>query len=351
VATLVFLPVSSAVGTGEFMRCALLAHAVAAARPDVRIVFGVSREASVPEDFPFAVEWLPASPTKSTPEVLALLERERPAAVFWDNSGRAGQFKAARALGARTFFLSVRPATRRKGFKLQRLMHTDELILVDALRPPTPRERVLLRLFRHVHLRTVDALHTPADAESAGRLLAQHAVPDPFVLLVATSFRDRFGDLAVGLAEAGPLPVVCVGGEPTRPPDAAAGARLHVLPLLPNATLMGLVARAALVVSGTGHVAEQVACFAAPLVTVPVTPEQRQRARLLAELGVAEVTPDDGTGAIRVAAAVAADPARREALRAASERRGLRNGLPEIVGALVDTLDTAGTAGRASGAS
>jgi hypothetical protein len=339
-ATIVFLPVSSAVGTGEFMRCVLLAHAVAAARPATRIVFGVSVEAEVPADFPFVLERLPASPTKSTPEVLGLLARERPAAVLWDNSGRAVQFKAARRLGARTIFLSVRPATRRKGFKLQRLLHTDELWLVDALRPPTGRERLLLRLFARTRLRRFDALLTPPDPDAADALLATHGITGPFTLLVATSFREWFGELAAAIATDGRRPLLCVGGEPaahlrTRTPS------LRVAPLLPNATLMALIERATLVVSGTGHIAEQVACFGTPLVAVTVTPEQRERAGRLAALGVAVAAPQDVARAAAIARALAADTARLAALREASQARGLRNGLPAAAEALVEALDAA----------
>lgn len=334
--TILFLPVSSPVGIGEFQRCVLLAHGLTVARPDARIVFGLSVQAGVPDGFPFEVEWLPRSPTLSTPQVIALLRRERPSVVFYDNAGRSAQFEEARRLGARVLFLASFPAARRRGFGLRRMASTNELWLVDAVRPITWSERLAMRFFPQVRIRTLDAVFAPPDQEAAAALLRARGVEGPFMLLVATRARTWFAELAHEVACRGPLPVVFGGGD-----DGITHPSLTTLGLLPHEVLMGLVARSELVVCGTGSMAEEAACFARPLVVVPVTREWRKRAKLLERRGAVVRARCDLESATATVVRVAGDPVERARLAAAAAERGLRNGYEEAIQAITAALGPA----------
>ena len=87
---ILFVPVSSPIGIGEYMRSLFLARACAARfeRADPRFV--VSREAPYAQDVPYPAYLTPTSPTKHVAEVNAVVDAFRPEIVVFDASGRAG---------------------------------------------------------------------------------------------------------------------------------------------------------------------------------------------------------------------------------------------------------------------
>src|SRR5512135_965975 len=106
---LLFVPVSGPHGSGELMRCLILARELRRADPAVQVHFLVSRNAVFREGVDFPVHDCDDSPTRSTGQVLETIERLRPDVVLFDNAGRTEQLRAAKAVGARLVFSSRSP--------------------------------------------------------------------------------------------------------------------------------------------------------------------------------------------------------------------------------------------------
>ncbi|HUK62794.1 MAG TPA: hypothetical protein VLV15_05655, partial [Dongiaceae bacterium] len=73
------------------MRCLIIARELRRAEPRSEIHFIVSRTAVFRESVEFQIHDSDASPTLSTPQVLAALEQCLPNVVVFDNAGRTSQ--------------------------------------------------------------------------------------------------------------------------------------------------------------------------------------------------------------------------------------------------------------------
>jgi hypothetical protein len=93
-ARVLFSPVSGPGGAGELMRCLIIARELAKADPSADIRFLVSRHAVFRESVNFPIIDCDASPTLSTPQVLATIESFRPDVIVFDNAGRTSQLRA-----------------------------------------------------------------------------------------------------------------------------------------------------------------------------------------------------------------------------------------------------------------
>ena len=108
-ARVLFVPVSGPGGSGELMRCLIVARELRRATPDVDVHFLVARNAVFREAVDFPIHACDDSPTRSTAQVVALLRELRPDVVVFDNAGRTDQLRVARRSGPG----SSSPAARR----------------------------------------------------------------------------------------------------------------------------------------------------------------------------------------------------------------------------------------------
>jgi len=120
-----FIPVSSPSGIGEYMRSLIIAKALKMRWPNVNIHFILSEKVSYTKDCPFTVHSCQDSPTKEVKTVNGIIEKLKPDLVIFDASGRAKQFKQAKAVGAKVAFISQHNKKRSRGLKLNRLLNTD----------------------------------------------------------------------------------------------------------------------------------------------------------------------------------------------------------------------------------
>ena len=135
-----------------------------------------------------------------------------------------------------------------------------------------------------------------------------------------------FGAAATALARHGiaTIAVAC---------DASAPA--HVLPRLPNAELMGLLADARVALLAGGSLLAQALALEVPSLAVPLQGEQAARVRWLAARGAVRTAPSPSPDALADALqALADDDAARAVLRAGARALGLRNRLDDAVAAL-----------------
>ena len=120
-----FIPVSSPSGIGEYMRSMIIAKALTVRWPNVKIHFILNDQVSYLNECHYTVHTCKGSPTKNTSRVNDIIESINPDLVIFDASGRAKQFKQAKAVGAKVAFISQHNKKRSRGLKLNRLLYTD----------------------------------------------------------------------------------------------------------------------------------------------------------------------------------------------------------------------------------
>jgi len=118
---IIFAPVSSAQGVGEYMRSLIIAKAVSRIWPQLEVQFIINRKAPYADEVPFPVHLINSSPTKEIDAVNDVVSNERPDLIIFDCSGRAAQYRHASKLGVKVVFISQHKKKRRKGFSLRRL--------------------------------------------------------------------------------------------------------------------------------------------------------------------------------------------------------------------------------------
>jgi hypothetical protein len=342
---LLFIPVSAPRGTGEYARSLAIASAVAQRRPDVAIHFIVSREATYAGNVPFPVTRLPSSPTFHTAEVTTVIRSFEPDVVVFDNAGRTGQLRVARAAGARIVFVSSRPRPRRRAFRMKWMRLIDEHwiaspeIVAGGL---GAFERLKLRMLGRPLVRFIDTLLPAASDEATRQLLSKTGVQaDRFVLLVpgGGSAHPRmrgaplaFREAAARIAAQG-HDVVLVGA-PRNESDARSPDLLRVLPPLPMADLVALMRQARMVVgNGADTLLQAMACGKA-CVAVPMAPDQVDRLHRLAAAGFDVAAPIEAVAIERRVLELLHDENARRTLAEKARSLNIRDAMGTVVDAV-----------------
>ncbi len=348
-----FVPVSGPHGSGELMRCLIVARQLRRTDPGIESHFLVSREAVFREAVDFPVHHCDDSPTRSTPQVLAVLRELQPSVVVFDNAGRTVQLRAAKAAGARLVFSSRSPRLRWKAFRVTWLRLLDEHWIVFpkfVTGGLSLLERLKVKLSPNYVVRHLDTLFTPSDhAERqawlqrlglteghfavfmpGGRGELHDAKLDPAELFVAaaTLFAQQQTELHVVVLTGRAEPATSSVAPP------AEDARLHLLPRVRPEEVQHLLAGAALVVSNGGTTLIHALAHGKAVISVPLAGDQARRIRRATRKGVVMPAPLDAAGIAATALAVARDPRLGQQLRDRISALGLVNGVDEAVAAL-----------------
>jgi hypothetical protein len=292
---LLFIPVSSARGTGEYARSVAIAHAAKARWPTADIRFMVSSEAPYANQVPFPAEVLPRSPTFHPKEVAAHIRAFRPNVVLFDNAGRTEHLLAARAVGAKLVFVSSRERQRGKAFRWRWMRMLDEhwiaypAVVAGEL---SLLERIKVGALKRPTIRYLEVLLPPVAPELIRSVPARLGVTSgEYVLVVAgggTAHRsvrsgpEKIARAATLIAQRGHT-VLLVGIPADRPTPPAA---LHLTPLVPMPELIALIQSARLVLTNGADTLLQVLALRRPCVAVSLSPDQTLRLRRLADAGV-----------------------------------------------------------------
>jgi len=340
-----FAPVSGPGGAGELMRCLIIARELARAEPSADIRFLVSRVAVFRDAVDFPIIDCDASPTKSTPQVLAAIESFRPHAMVFDNSGRTSQLRAAKRAGTRLVFSSRAPKLRWKAFRLKWMRLLDEHWIVFPTFVTgglTWLERRKLALFPAYTVRRLDTLFPPADPEARREWLARHGFePGGYVVFVPggrsegqriAEPAEHFIDAARRFCAATGYPSVVLTGREVV--DEEAGGNPRLLPRIAPEEVQYLLAEATMVVSNGGTTLVHTLAHGRPLVAVPLAGDQARRIRRAVRLGIAASAPPDAEKIAAEAVALLKDPARREVMPRHIAELGIANGIGEAVEAL-----------------
>ena len=340
-----FSPVSGPGGSGELMRCLIIARELARAEPAADIRFLVSRTAVFREAVEFPIIDCDASPTNSTPQVLAAIESFRPHVMVFDNSGRTSQLRAAKRAGARIVFSSRAPKLRWKAFRIKWMRLLDEHWIVFPTFVTGGRtwlERLKLKMFPDYTVRQFDTLFTPSDPRVRAEWLARHGLcPGEFVVFAPGGRGEghMVADPAELFIEAARLFVSATGcravvltGRNNAPTSET--SNLHLLPRIGPDEVQHLLAGASMVVCNGGTTLIHTLAHGKPLVAVPLAGDQHRRIRRAVKLRIAVSAERKPASIATAATALQGDRDRREAMARCIAQLGTVNGVDEAVGAL-----------------
>jgi glycosyltransferase involved in cell wall biosynthesis len=344
---ILFSPVSGPGGAGELMRCLIIARELAKAEPAADIRFLVNRAAVFRESVNFPIIDCDASPTNSTPQVLAAIDSFRPDVMVFDNSGRTAQLRAAKRAGARLVFSSRAPKLRWKAFRLKWMRLLDEHWIVFPTFVTgglTRLEQFKMSLFPHYGVRQFDTLFTLSDPQARRAWLAGHGlepggyvvfvpggrgeatrVAEPAELFIAAAreFVAATGQRTVVLT--GRKSIVANGDDP----------RLTLLPRVEPDEVQYLLSEALVVVSNGGSTMIHVLAHGRPIVAIPLAGDQDRRIRRAVRLQIAESAERTPTAIAATAARLLREPERRAAMCRRTAELGIANGVGEAAAALL----------------
>ena len=344
-ARVLFSPVSGPGGAGELMRCLIIARELAKADPAADIRFLVSRHAVFRESVNFPIIDCDASPTRSTPQVLATIESFRPDVMVFDNSGRTSQLRAAKRAGARLVFSSRSPKLRWKAFRLKWMRLLDEhwIVFPSFVTGGLSRvERLKLRLLPHYGVRQFDTLLTPAEPATRAAWLAQHGLqPGAYVVFVpggrgeATRVAEP-AELFIAAARefaaaTGQRTVALTGRRTIADQDDAS---LTLLPRVEPDEVQYLLSEALMVVSNGGSTMIHVLAHGRPLIAIPLAGDQDRRIRRAVRLQIAATAERTPAAIAQAAATLLHDQVRRATMVRCTAELGIANGVGEAVAAL-----------------
>lgn len=342
-----FLPVSSAVGSGEFMRCKIIAEAAHALWPKDRIEFVVSREAPYAGDLPFETVLTDRSPTFHVKEVNDLIRRRRPDVVIFDNAGRKGQMRCARENGASVIFISSRPKRRNKAFRpdRMRLIHHHWIAQPEAaLKGLTAWEAFKVKMMGQLSPLFLGSIFHPSEEMRRLDFRRKLGVDSQPYILFCHGGGDLRGDdraapevfaqAAEEIAAASGLRAVVVAGR-SHSGQRMNGERVVTVGNLQNELLIDLLHDASVIVTGGGAgLIGQVLAHNKVCVSVSFAKDQHNRLQECTRLGLLEETDLNVDRIRQTVLGVLNDERRRRRIRRSIGSHKITNGLNRALEAL-----------------
>ncbi|MBL4817815.1 MAG: hypothetical protein JKY15_01105, partial [Deltaproteobacteria bacterium] len=196
---ILFIPVSSTKGVGEYTRSIILAEALKAQIPDADIHFILNKHIDYGHTCPFNIHYSNHSATKDTPKVKKVLQKIQPDLVIFDCSGRSHQFAYAKALGAKVIFISQHKKKRARGLKIRRLLNSDIHWVVQpdfAIMPLSYLERLKLKMLGKKPPKNIGPILPRITQEESIKILKKHGlVSSEFFIFSAGSGGHKKNDL------------------------------------------------------------------------------------------------------------------------------------------------------------
>jgi hypothetical protein len=347
---ILFIPASGAKGVGEYFRSLTIAEGVRRRWPAADIRFVLSREAGYAQEAPFPVVLVDRSPTYETGAVVRAIEELRPDIVVFDSAGRVAQYRQARRGGARVVYVSSRPKTRWKGFRVRRMLQLDQhwLAWPRALDGGlSPWERLKLRLVPQVEVVFLDCLFPPPDATRAAAYRRELGLDgSPYMLFCAggggyrhngLSAPEIFGHAAIQVARRGRPRTVWVRG-PNYAGELTPTPGLLSLGALSGEQMMDLLSGASLATINGGSLLLQALALKVPCVAAPVAGDQDARIRACSARGVLRASELESAALAQAASALFDDAQGLQAIRTRLAELDLTNGVDKAVTALEGLL-------------
>ena len=287
-----FIPVSTAKGIGEYMRSLIIAQAISRQWPETEVSFILNKSAPYASSCPFPHFLLDDTPTKCIPEVKQLISDFAPDVTLFDCSGRASQVRHAKACGSKVVFISQHKKKRNRGFSIGRLPYLDahwitQFKFVDG--DLTWLEKLKLKLFHAKPPLFIGPVFSPAAPDLPAEL--KHLAQQDYVLWAAGGgghsckgmpATEVFYHAAQALPDQQLQHVLLTGANYQS--ELQASPHVQLIKCLPNDQLIALMQRAKLVVSGGGDMMGQAIVLNKNIVAISVAGDQPTRvAKCLAQ--------------------------------------------------------------------
>ncbi len=176
---ILFIPVSSNKGIGEYMRSTILANAIQQQILGADIHFILSTRVKYSKKCQFTTHFSLNSATKDTRKVKQVIESIKPDLVIFDCSGRAKQFRFAKKNGAKVIFISQHKKKRKRGLSIRRIRHTDAHWVVQpnyTVKPLSWIEKLKLNLLDKPEPKNIGPILPNFESDDVTRILEKYGL-------------------------------------------------------------------------------------------------------------------------------------------------------------------------------
>ena len=289
---ILFIPVSSAEGIGEYMRSLILAEAIQKKWPSSEIQFVLSREAPYAKSCPYPTRLLNRSPTKEVQPVKDILTEIKPDIAIFDASGRASQLRHAKKVGSKVIFISQHRRKRSRGMKINRAFAIDAHLVAQpefVIGPISFIERIKLRLFKLEEPLCIGPVFTEPDHEIQSKLLRKYdLMRGEYVVFNAGSgghqvegklAANLFAEVATAGYQQNKVRCLFVYG-PNYPESPKQYEGVHTVNSLNNTEFINLLAASKAAVISGGDTLLQAIALKIPTLAIPVSKDQPPRIKI-----------------------------------------------------------------------
>ncbi|GAW96891.1 MULTISPECIES: glycosyltransferase family 1 protein [Colwellia] len=301
-----FIPVSSPSGIGEYMRSMIIAQALQLRWPNINIHFILNEQVAYFNDCPYIVHACQGSPTKDVTRVNTIITNIKPDLVLFDASGRAKQFKQAQAVGAKVAFISQHDKKRSRGLKLNRLFNTDIHWVAQpdfCIKPISYWQRAKLNLFNKPAPKNIGPVFEVSSVDYQNQLLARYGfVKEQYFIFNAGSgghlvagelAADIYYQAALAFSRQSEIKCLVIFGD-NYPKELPEDDDIICLKSINNKDFISLIVNAQACVISAGDTLLQCIALHKACVAAPISPDQPARLKLCQHkqlVLVAEATP------------------------------------------------------------
>jgi len=295
---ILFIPVSSTEGIGEYTRSVILAQAIEEQIENAEIHFILNKHAQYAHSCAFKVHFSNHSATKDTPAVKSVIQSIRPHLVIFDCAGRSRQFAYAKSLGAKVIFISQHKRKRSRGLKTNRLLNTDLHWVVQpkyAISPLGYLMRLKLKLLNKMPPKCIGPILPKIDPKITAKALASyHLNANEFFLFSAgsgghkidgTLVADIFYEAAIDFCQQTTIPTIMIFG-PNYPNKLPESKLVTCLKYIPSTEFVVLLNEARGRVIGAGDTLLQAIELQKPSVAAVISKDQPARLDICSKQGL-----------------------------------------------------------------
>ncbi len=297
---LLFIPVSSPEGIGEYMRSLQLAHSLTSEYGNsLNIHFILNKHTTYAKSCPFPTLLLNQSATKENTHVCQFIEQYKPDVVLFDCAGRAEQMKAAKNVGAKVVFISQHAKKRAKGLKLNRagLIDTHWVVQPDyCIDPLSWYEKLKLSMFPLAYPANVGPFTVFASAQQKSDALTRYHLKEKEFFIVnagsgghtvsGVNCADLYFQAGLIIAKQTGLKGVVVFG-PNYTKSLPKTDELICLPSQKGIDFLALLSQAKIALLSAGDTLLQAIALQTPTIACAISKDQNERVARCEATGVA----------------------------------------------------------------
>lgn len=287
---LLFIPVSSPEGIGEYMRSLQLANTLTSEYGNsLDIHFILNKHTAYAKNCPFPTLLLNQSATKENTHVCQFIEQYKPDMVLFDCAGRVEQMKAAKKVGAKVVFISQHAKKRAKGLKLNRagLIDTHWVVQPDyCIDPLSWYEKLKLSMLPLAHPANVGPFTVFASAQQKSDALTRYHLKEKEFFIVnagsgghtvnGVNCADLYFQAGLIIAKQTGLKGVVVFG-PNYTKSLPKSDELICLPSQGGAEFLALLSQAKVALLSAGDTLLQAIALQTPTIACAISKDQGER--------------------------------------------------------------------------